>query len=158
MGYPTNTGNGSAIWDSDMFLINSTSENKDGAWKFIKCFLMPQYYELQLETKLGMDCQTPSRIDMYDMFFEDWMTTVESGVGKNEYGGYGLMLQEPVTQEDKDCMTQLIENANLSQIWNIAIENIVSEEAAPYFLGQKSVEEVMEIIQSRVQLYVDENR
>ena len=37
------------------------------------------------------------------------------------------------------------------------IYSIISEEAAPYFAGQKSAEEVAKIIQSRIQIYVSEN-
>lgn len=36
--------------------------------------------------------------------------------------------------------------------------NIVREEAGPFFAGQKKAQEVAPIIQSRVQLYVNENR
>jgi len=35
---------------------------------------------------------------------------------------------------------------------------IIEEEVAPYFEGQKSVQEVATIIQSRAQVYVNENR
>ncbi|MDE6203707.1 MAG: hypothetical protein K2G19_09565, partial [Lachnospiraceae bacterium] len=36
--------------------------------------------------------------------------------------------------------------------------NIINEEAAPYFSGAKSAKDVAGIIQSRVQIYVNENR
>ncbi len=38
------------------------------------------------------------------------------------------------------------------------IADIIMEEAKPFFLGQKSVDEVTDIIQSRVQIYVNESR
>ena len=37
------------------------------------------------------------------------------------------------------------------------IYNIITEESYAYFSGQKSAEEVAEIIQNRVQNYIDEN-
>lgn len=37
------------------------------------------------------------------------------------------------------------------------IQNIIIEEAAAYFQGQKSVDEVVGIIQSRINIYVSEN-
>ena len=36
--------------------------------------------------------------------------------------------------------------------------NIIKEEAAPYFAGKKTAKDVAGIIQSRVQIYVNENR
>ena len=36
--------------------------------------------------------------------------------------------------------------------------NIINEEAQAYYSGAKSVEDVVKVIQNRVQIYVDENR
>ena len=37
------------------------------------------------------------------------------------------------------------------------IQNIISEEASAFFSGQKTAEEVAEIIQNRVNVYINEN-
>jgi hypothetical protein len=37
------------------------------------------------------------------------------------------------------------------------VYSIISEEAEAYFKGQKTVDEVADIIQSRVKIYVSEN-
>ena len=39
----------------------------------------------------------------------------------------------------------------------ITIANIVLEEVEPYFAGVKNMDTVIDIIQNRVQLYLDEN-
>ncbi len=41
---------------------------------------------------------------------------------------------------------------------NDEITNIITEEAEAFFKGQKSVSDVAGVIQSRVQVYVNENR
>ena len=41
---------------------------------------------------------------------------------------------------------------------NAEVLKIIEEEAAPFFLGQKNVKSVAEIIQNRIQLYVNEHR
>ena len=41
---------------------------------------------------------------------------------------------------------------------NDEITNIITEEAEAFFKGQKSVADVANVIQSRVQVYVNENR
>ena len=41
---------------------------------------------------------------------------------------------------------------------NDEITNIITEEAEAFFKGQKSVSDVANVIQSRVQVYVNENR
>ena len=40
---------------------------------------------------------------------------------------------------------------------NSEVLKIINEEAAAYFSGQKSVDEVASIIQSRIKIYVSEN-
>ena len=110
----------------------------------------------------------PSRRDMYDRVFERWM---ETETGSNEGGeeriqgiyAYtdcdGRWGSEVVTQEDKDAVTRIIDNIAVSRgTWNEDILVIITEEAAPFFAGQKSAGEVADIIQSRVQMYVNENR
>jgi hypothetical protein len=37
------------------------------------------------------------------------------------------------------------------------VQNIITEEAQAYFAGDKTVDEVTDIIQSRAQIYVSEN-
>ena len=36
--------------------------------------------------------------------------------------------------------------------------NIINEEAEPFYKGQKSVDEVASVIQSRIKIYVGENK
>ena len=56
-------------------------------------------------------------------------------------------------------MEQLMANARVRLYYmDDNIINIISEEAAAYFDGQKTVEQVTEVIQSRISLYVMENK
>ena len=61
------------------------------------------------------------------------------------------------TQEEIDGIRHLIEIARPLSGESEEICSIIGEEAAPYFAGQKSAEEVAKIIQSRLQIYVSEN-
>ena len=64
----------------------------------------------------------------------------------------------PITKERADeIVAQLY---SFTQVYRSddTLLNIVREEAGPFFAGQKKAQEVAPIIQSRVQLYVNENR
>ena len=61
-----------------------------------------------------------------------------------------------LNQEEADVIRNIIENRLLLD-WNNPVITNVMEEAPAYFEGQKSLDEVTDIIQNRVQLYVDEN-
>ena len=63
----------------------------------------------------------------------------------------------PATEEEIAAIRNLIDNAQPMPSANTEILTIITEEAAPFFAGQKSAKEVADIIQSRVKIYVSEN-
>ena len=68
------------------------------------------------------------------------------------------ILLPQLTQEQVDRIVSFVESVNKRGYYNEAISNIISEEAGAYFSGQKSAKDVAGVIQSRVQVYVNENR
>lgn len=64
----------------------------------------------------------------------------------------------PLTQEQLDEVLDYILSVDNRFYYNEAIANIVNEEMGGFFTGQKSVQDVVAVIQSRAQIYVDENR
>ncbi len=60
-------------------------------------------------------------------------------------------------QEDIDRMNDIIASANGIMSYNSSVLEIITEEAASYFSGSKSPEDAASLIQTRVQLYLDEN-
>ena len=63
------------------------------------------------------------------------------------------------TQEEVDAVKALIASADkISGNTDQQIINIITEETEPFFKGQKSAADVANIIQNRVQIYVNENR
>lgn len=61
------------------------------------------------------------------------------------------------TDEDIQQFRQLLENAVIRDGELGLVNEILSEELDICFSGGRSVEETAEVIQSRVQLYLDEN-
>lgn len=64
----------------------------------------------------------------------------------------------PMTQQEADELKEKL--YGFTQIYkrDETLLNIIKEEAAPYFAGKKTAKDVAGIIQSRVQIYVNENR
>ena len=63
------------------------------------------------------------------------------------------------TREEAELILSLLANARPIFLNNEnEIRMIIAEEAASFYNGQKTVDEVAEIIQNRVNLYVNENR
>ena len=67
------------------------------------------------------------------------------------WGEFEVEIQ-PATQED------VYNTTAVSGAVSDDITNIINEEAAAYFSGQKSAEDVAKIIQSRMQVYLSETK
>ena len=63
-----------------------------------------------------------------------------------------------MTQEQYDQFMDLLSRIDSVASIDSSIADIVLEETGPYFAGQKTVEETASVIQSRVKLYVNEQR
>ena len=63
------------------------------------------------------------------------------------------------TEEDAQAVYDIIDRiSGLSNSYDEQIMSIIEEECGAYFAGQKSVDEVAGIVQSRIQTYVNESR
>lgn len=62
------------------------------------------------------------------------------------------------TDEEIDQVKELLEAAKPVKDSDNLVMAIIEEEVQAFYAGQKSAEDVAKIIQSRVQLYVDESR
>ena len=65
---------------------------------------------------------------------------------------------EPMTQQEVDEFTDFLKSIDQVGNYSSSLTDIINEEAAAFFADQKSAEEVAKIIQSRIQIYISENR
>lgn len=61
-------------------------------------------------------------------------------------------------EEMADELIAFVKSLNHVQRYNVPVNNIIKEEAAQYFAGQKSLDETARVIQNRVSTYVAERR
>lgn len=161
IGYPTNGKNGTFIRPSSSVGMNSKSANKDGVWAFLKTLLQEEY-----QSSLSWDF--PVLNSALDKVFEEAMTEEyyedENGEKvpqpKTTWGYDDFEIEiYAATQEEVDIVKNLIDNADgIAANADQEIINIITEEADAYFNGQKDAKSVVDIIQSRVKIYVNENR
>lgn len=116
--------------------INHASDAKEGAWAFLE-FLLSEKYQ---DRKTGF----PVRQDSFEKYLEQ--TEMFNGI-----------VQIKLTEEDKEILQTIIEHAYWMQAKTpYDISHIIYEEAGAVFAGDKTSEEAAEIIQRRVQLYIQE--
>jgi hypothetical protein len=159
VGFPTESKKGSVIEYSLALAISSKSKHKEGAWEFVRTFLMDDY---QKNNNYGMPVKKDVFLEKAAEAMERPYYLDENGQ-KVEYDDYNYINGEqviipPMNQEQVDKTVAFIESVDNMSYYEDEINNIITEETEAFFKGQKSAAEVADIIQSRVQLYVNENR
>jgi ABC-type glycerol-3-phosphate transport system substrate-binding protein len=155
IGFPTSSGNGAKLSVSGGMAISASSSHQEGAWEFIK-------------TMLADDIQTsswglPVTVAAFDELMADAMEQSYYMDGdekvyydQTSYIGETQYTVEPVTQAQLDELKEYINGASISGNYDTDIIDIITEEAAAYYSGDKSVEEVTKLIQNRVTIYLGE--
>ncbi len=150
IGYPTNSGSGSVVNFENRFCVAAKSKNKDAAWAFIRQFVIP-------EAQSNLEWRFPINKAAFEQMITDAMKEDTDNGGIWYYDDVEVKigaLTEAQAQTARDIVYGVTSEATYDQ----QLLNIITEEAAYYFSGEKSASEVAGIIQSRAQLYIDENR
>ena len=158
-GYPGAEGSGSSIAAYTEMAITSKAANPDGAWEFVKYFMSDEYQE-------EFEWEYPIKISALEKQMEaakEKPYWIDENGEKVEYDNIIYIAGQEIkigenTDEDNQKVLDLIKSATTVSRYDENIYNILEEEAAAYFEGQKSAEEVAEIIQNRVSNYIAENR
>lgn len=159
IGFPVEKGLGAGLGFNTRIAISALSKSPDAAWEFVKGFFEEKYQdEIEHEFPIRISSLNKREEKSWEKpYYED-----ENG-NREEYDETFILngvevKMEPLTKEE----TALVKDY-LGKITNVAspnedIYNIIIEEAESYFNGQKSAKDVADIIQSRIKIYVNENR
>jgi len=160
IGYPTESGEGIMFNPSGAAGINARSKNKDGAFEFIMYLLSDDF---QSESKNPNRYATPVKQSAIDEFIERVTTPeMEGGIERlvTSWGfdDFHVEIYASKNKEFIDTYIDLISRVDGIRFYDEQVINIIQEETESFFTGQKSARDAAEIIQNRIQLYVNENR
>jgi len=161
IGYPTSSGKGSVLESNGSTLaINAKAKNKEGAWEFVRMFMLEDY---QTSLDWGFPILKSALEDNFQEAMKEESWTDETGTEvvqpKTTWGWNDFQVEiYAATQEEVDEIRDLIMSIDKVSSYDQQIQSIVAEEAAAYFEGMKTAPEVATIIQSRIQIYVNESR
>ncbi|MDE6517029.1 MAG: extracellular solute-binding protein, partial [Acetatifactor sp.] len=180
-GYPAEDGNPVySLVGREGFAINAHSQVRDGAWALIEFLLTYQFsdqlseerskvftvqcfsvLESQFDYQMAQSAvKEYQRNSNFDLVYDETGKPIE----KAKYTWYdtnGSVKAEcpAATPEDVESLRMLIDMASQpSDTSNNNLFQILYEETSAYLEDQRGAQETADIIQSRVQLFLDENK
>ena len=159
VGFPGAQGNGAIINYEASWAITAKSKHADGAWSFVRQYVMPEYQE-------AGGYGWPIRVDTLEQLAQTAMEKpyyLDENGNRVEYDdvywiGDKQITIPPMNQQEVDAVNQILTTVTEVANYNDDLYNIIYEEAQAYFSGQKSASEVANVIQSRAWVYVSENQ
>ena len=154
IGFPGVGGSGALINNNTLemrFAITSQSENKEGAWQFIRYFLGDEY---QNQVATGSAQEFPVKSSALELQAEN-ATKPISADGRDEDG---IFTVPGLSEARVDELMEYLKSLNQTVKRYGEVYNIVVEEAGAFFAGQKTVQDVAKTIQGRVWIYLAEQQ
>ena len=152
VGFPNISGkNTSAVYPT-VLAVSSKSEHLDSVYSVLKDLFNPDDKESSYEFsankavfEAGLQ-KAAKEIDEKsdDAYFYSWWTDEK-------------IKRQPMSQEEIQKFEDYVLSVDLMTNYNRDIGSIVDEESAAFFGGQKTAEQVADIIQNRVSVYINEN-
>lgn len=155
MGYPSPDGSPVyTFYGTGALAVSAKSEAKEAAWDFIENYLTREGHGFSLgfpviDQKFDEMMEEAMEIDLDENGNE---ISRQLNLGNGQYYTYRLP-----TQDEIDMIRYMIDHGKPMEYYSTQLMNIINEEAEAYFQGQKTVDQVVEIIQSRASIYVSEN-
>lgn len=151
IGYPSENGSGSLATSSTTVAISIGCKAKGTAWNFIKSLLSEEVQESSLLEGY------PIRKNSLEKYMEQ---SKEAGGGVVIGDASGNVIdayeQRGATEDEIREFQALIDSVEKIVVGDDEISKIIKEEAGAYFSGDKTVEEVADIVENRIGIYVNE--
>lgn len=159
IGFPSCDGRGPMMDPKLLVSITSDSQVSEGAWRFI-CMLLDdavQTYMCSTDGKNGFwvgGIPSPVNRQAYLNNLENHIDAYNFEYG--EYNEMGLNSYELASMDVADKLLEIVANVNHSYKSDSDIDIIIYEEMQPYLAGDKTLDEVIKIMNDRAKTVMDE--
>lgn len=150
-GIPCSDKSGNIASFNTSIAITSSCKDKEAAWELVRTVLTEKFQKKQC-------WGVPTRQDVLEKQIKYKLKESENGSSCSVGVGNTMVDILPLEQRDVDKYRQGIDSVTKCSQYDDEILSIVSEETEAYFSGQKTIDDIIEIIQSRVTLYVNEQK
>lgn len=169
IGFPVSEGVGNMLQiDESGYGISAKSPNAEAAWQFVRQFMTEKYQSENVYSfptnKAAFDKKLKTAMTPIWRTDENGNYVLDENGNKIEESqgtwGWGNITVEmyALTQEEADSLLDVINSTTRVYSYDEDIMDIVTSEAAAYFAGQKSADEVAKLVQSKANIKVNERR
>lgn len=171
IGYPTEDGGSGHVLACNVYMVNQSSPAKDGAIAFLKYLLSEEVQNLPVEELAdsgymglyGFPVRKDSMEKIYDILRESVVdeSEIEEEEDWEKYDNWGSFNgiefeTKPITEEQIEALRRVLETARPIDSYSGALVPIFEDEFPSYFSGEKTAQEVLDVVQNRAQLYINE--
>ena len=152
VGYPNNSRENIASIYGELYAVNSNTAHKDIVLEFVKNLILSdkddsnsgfstvkQKFEEELQEATKEKSDDDESAQLWDQI------------------NHVMVKMKPLSQEEVSKFYDYTVSINSLDCMDNEITNIIAEEASAFYCGQKTAEEVADIIQNRVTVYINEN-
>jgi len=159
-GFPTADGTKSYISPNLQLAMSKDCKHKDAAWEFLKIFLQKDYQE---NLQWAFPVREDSLKALEEKAQEDPYYIDEEGKKQPDNSvwciGEDIEIEIKAMSPEKTAqLVDFIKSISDTMHYDEKVNEIIQEETGAYFEDQKTVDEVTNIIQSRISLYLSESR
>lgn len=158
IGYPSDSGCGSMAEIAGIAIgISSTCQNKEEAWRFLRSLLDSEFQD---SIKRGL----PVRVSSLEQKLEAAMSTEYDANGEKvvketiRFEGEDPVNIYEISAEDAETLKSIISKIEFNSSVDHKLYSILQEEVEYLFNDGRNVDDVAEIIQNRVSVYISENK
>ena len=169
IGFPREDGSSGNCFISQVSMaITTACKDKSAAWSFIRSALSDDYqtnmwsfpivksaFEAQAAKAMEQEYATDAN---GNQVLDENGNPIPISTGGMSYGNEPMIELYAVTQEQYDAVMDVINSTTSYLDYDLNVLDTISQEAAAYFSGDKTVEEVSKLIQNRVSLYMQEQK
>ena len=142
-GVPSFDGRGPQVSDFNTVAITSCTTDEAASWSLIKCMLSE-------EVQVGQIITNPINLAAFDRFAE------EAIAAANEVRLRQDSSARLLDQSDIDRYKVMLLKADSPSFVDTEIIAIINEEIQPYYHGDKSIDDVIAVIEKRCKILLDE--
>lgn len=169
IGFPNLSGEPGEVFQAyECYAMSSACKNKEAAWEFLRSFLSEEYQlsgsyfptnkkafdELLADAQVieyETDANGNYKLDANGERIREVIGIMYDGVSYyNIYSG--------ITAERAAAIEELANRVTKRVNYDTSILDIVEEQAAAYFAGDKTAEETAKLVQSKASIYVSEQK